>query len=131
MDGTDPFHPASVRQFAVAWYDALDVHAPADAFHMFLAGEGMEIVFPERTMRSYPEFDEWLAGIYRTFFDEIHIVQSVTILGFTETTADLEVVVGWQASWFTSPDAKSKRTSMSAVQRWTVQSREKNAYTAT
>ena len=32
----------------------------------------------------------------------------------------MDIVVGWQASWWIAPEAKSKRVSMDATQRWTV-----------
>jgi hypothetical protein len=42
--------------------------------------------------------------------------------------AEVRVVVGWQASWFEPPAAKSKRTSMDATQQWTIRRSSKNAY---
>jgi hypothetical protein len=119
---------ANIKKFVAAWYYALDIHAPAEDCHAYLASSDLELVFPEKTLKSYPDFDEWLEVIYRTFFDENHNVQSVVIKNSTATQADLEVVVGWQASWFTPPDAKSKRTSMNAIQRWTIQTSDQNAY---
>lgn len=128
MDNTTALAQANVHAFCVAWYTALDVHAPAEALHAFLADQDLEVAFPERTLRSLSDFDEWLAVIYRTFFDEIHNVQSVVMSNTTDTSSDLDVIVGWQASWFTPPDAKSKRTAMNAIQRWTVRASAKNAF---
>jgi hypothetical protein len=118
----------NIKAFVAAWYYVLDIHAPAEECRKLLAEHDFEMAYPERTLRSMSDFDEWLAGIYSTFFDEIHNVQSVTVRSETESTADLDVVVGWQASWFTPPDAKSKRTSMNATQRWTVETSDKNPY---
>ena len=42
--------------------------------------------------------------------------------------AIVDIVVGWQASWWEAPAAKSKRTSMNATQRWTVRRSNKNQY---
>jgi hypothetical protein len=128
MASTDAFAADNLKKFAIAWYNGLDIHAAGPDLHRFLASEGLEMAFPEKTMRSYDDFDEWLDAIYRTFFDENHNVHTVTVTAQTDTTADLDVVVAWQASWFTPPDAKSKRTSMNAIQRWTVQAGDKNAY---
>lgn len=128
MARPDAFAADNLKQFAIAWYLGLDVHAPGPELHRFLASEDLEMAFPEKTMRSYDDFDEWLAVIYRTFFDENHNVHSVDVTAETDTTADLDVVVAWQASWFTPPDAKSKRTSMNAIQRWTVRVSDKNGY---
>jgi hypothetical protein len=40
----------------------------------------------------------------------------------------LDIVVGWQASWWEAPAPKSKRVSMDATQRWTVRRSDRNAY---
>ena len=124
----DAFDAGNMKQFAIAWYNGLDIHAPAADLHPFLADDGLSMAFPERTLRSLDDFDDWLAGIYRTFFDENHNVHTVEQTGRTDTTADLDVIVAWQASWFTPPDAKSKRTAMNAIQRWTVRASDKNAW---
>jgi hypothetical protein len=42
--------------------------------------------------------------------------------------ADIRIIVGWQASWWEAPAAKSKRVSMDATQAWTVRRSAKNAY---
>jgi len=36
--------------------------------------------------------------------------------------------VGWQASWWEAPAAKSKRVSMDATQRWVVRRSDKNKH---
>ena len=128
MAQSDPFNADNLKRFAIAWYNGLDIHAAAPDLQRFLASEDLEMAFPEMTMRSYADFDKWLDGIYHTFFDENHNVHTVDVTAQTDTTADLDVVVAWQASWFTPPDAKSKRTSMNAIQRWTVQASDKNDY---
>lgn len=128
MSGMSSISEENIRRFVAGWYFALDVHAPAEECHRYLASEDLEMAFPERTLRSYEDYDDWLTGIYQTFFDENHTVLSVTVRSRTDTTADLDVVVGWQASWFTPPDARSKRTAMNAFQRWTVQKSDKNAH---
>ncbi len=128
MAETDAFAADNLKKFAIAWYNGLDIHAAAEDLHPLLASEGLEMVFPEKTMRTYGDFDEWLDAIYHTFFDENHNVHSVDVTSRTDATADIDVVVAWQASWFTPPDAKSKRTSMNAIQRWTVQKSDQNAY---
>ena len=38
------------------------------------------------------------------------------------------MVVGWQASWWEPPAAKSKRVSMDATQQWVVRRSGKNAH---
>jgi hypothetical protein len=119
---------SNIKKFVADWYYALDIHASAADCEKFLASEDLELVFPEQTMRTYAEFEAWLEIIYRTFFDELHNVIKVDIKNLTETSADLDVIVAWQASWFTPPDAKSKRTAMNAFQRWNITSSDQNSY---
>jgi hypothetical protein len=118
----------NIKSFVAAWYYALDIHAPASDCEKFLVDDGLQLVFPEKTMRSFAEFEDWLGFIYKTFFDELHNVVKVEIKNNGESGADLEVVVAWQASWFTPPDAKSKRTSMNAYQRWSIKKSDKNPW---
>jgi hypothetical protein len=119
---------ANIKKFVADWYYSLDIHASAAQCETMLVDQGLQLVFPEKTMRTYAEFEGWLSVIYSTFFDELHNVVKVEIKNLTETSADLDVVVAWQASWFTPPDAKSKRTSMNAFQRWVIVLSDKNPY---
>lgn len=111
----------NLKAFAAAWYYVLDIHAPLEEATKFLAedGTGLEMVFPEKTMRNLAEFAEWYHNVTHFFFDENHNVNFVeaTVEG---DKATLNIVVGWQASWFVPPAAKSKRTSMNATQKWIV-----------
>lgn len=127
---TDPFHEDNVKSFAAAWYQALDIHAPTDDLARLLVDEGLQMIFPEKTLIGMSDFQAWYAGgsysdgekapgVINIFFDEVHVVKSVAI----ERRGDelvVDVVVGWQASWFTPPAAKSTRTAMDASQRWTL-----------
>jgi hypothetical protein len=115
------------RAFADGWFLALDEHAPIERAYSFLADDGLSMQFPDGDIRDYASFKRWYERVTRLFFDEIHSVHSVeaTIAG---DGAELRVVVGWQASWFEPPAAKSNRTSMDATQAWTVRRSAKNAY---
>jgi hypothetical protein len=115
------------RAFADGWFLALDEHVPIERAYSFLAEDGLSMQFPDGDIRDYASFKRWYDRVTRLFFDEVHSVHSVaaTIAG---ESAELRVVVGWQASWFEPPAAKSRRTSMDATQAWTVRRSQKNAY---
>lgn len=115
------------RAFAAAWFLALDEHVPIERAYAFLADDGLSMQFPDGDIRDFASFKRWYDRVTRLFFDEIHTLHSVdgTLHG---DRADIRVVVGWQASWFEPPAAKSKRTSMDATQDWTVRRSAKNAY---
>jgi hypothetical protein len=138
MSGTDALTKENIQRFAAAWFVALDVHAPVEEITRLLAEQDLVMVFPEQTLRGLDDFKAWYAGgrysdgssapgVINLFFDENHNVQKVepTVSG---NQAEVGIVVGWQASWFQPPAAKSKRTSMNASQQWTVRPSTRNAY---
>lgn len=131
----DPLSEENVRSFAEAWYRALDVHAPLSECMRYLTESGLEMVFPEKTLIGLGDFAAWYAGgrysdgteapgVINIFFDENHSVLSVDMDRTADGQATVEVVVGWQASWFVAPEAKARRTSMNATQRWVVRRSE-------
>ncbi len=116
-----------IKTFVAAWYRALDNHVPiADAYTM-LADRDLNVQFPDGDIRDYDSFKKWYDRVTNLFFDENHYVQSVESQIEGEQ-ATLDIVVGWQASWWEAPAAKSKRTSMDATQRWVVRRSTKNSY---
>jgi len=116
-----------IRKFAAAWYYALDIHAPVEEAYKLLADKDLNMQFPDGDIRDFGTFKKWYDRVTNLFFDEIHNVQSVKA-SITGNTAEVEVIVGWQASWFEPPAAKSKRTAMNAIQKWTVRGSNKNSY---
>jgi hypothetical protein len=116
-----------IRKFAAAWYYVLDIHAPIEEAYKLLADKDLNMQFPDGDIRDFASFKKWYDRVTNLFFDEVHNVQSVKpqIKG---DEADVEVIVGWQASWFEAPAAKSKRTSMNAIQKWKVRGSTRNPY---
>ena len=128
-----------IQNFVVAWYLALDQHAPIEQCATLVADD-VEMIFPEKTLHGKNDFLAWCIGgkysdgetapgVFNIFFDENHNVVSVTpTSGLTGGKITLRVVVAWQASMFTPPAAKSKRVSLDATQDWTVRASNKNAF---
>ena len=116
-----------IKQFAAAWFLALDVHAPIQECYQLLADEGLNMQFPDGDIRDLSSFKTWYDRVTHLFFDENHNIQSLKA-SISGEEALVDIVVGWQASWFEPPAAKSKRTSMDATQRWTVRRSSKNSY---
>jgi len=127
MSATTPLTMDQVKGFVAAWYLALDQHAPIENCYAMLADVGLNVQFPDGDIRDMPSFKKWYERVTNLFFDENHVVQSVEgdIKG---DQAEIVVVVGWQASWWEAPAAKSKRVSMDATQRWIVRRSAKNAH---
>lgn len=116
-----------IKEFVAAWYRALDFHVPIEEAATFLADEGLHVVFPDGDITDFASFKKWYDRVTNLFFDENHNVQSVESR-IDGDTAVVDIVVGWQASWWEAPAAKSKRTSMDATQRWTVRRTDRNPY---
>lgn len=116
-----------IKTFVAAWYQALDFHFPIEQVYPLLAKEGLEMQFPDGDIRDYPSFKKWYDRVTNLFFDENHYVQTVEAQ-ISGDEAVLDIVVGWQASWWIQPEAKSKRVSMDATQRWVVRASGQNPY---
>lgn len=125
---TNPITLDEIKRFAAAWYYLLDIHAPIEEISTLLAAEGLNMQFPDGDIRDFASFKRWYDRVTNLFFDEIHNVQSVDPIKISGDEADVRVVVGWQASWFEPPAAKSKRTAMDATQDWTVRRSTRNKY---
>lgn len=110
---------AEIEAFVADWYRALDVHVPMVTVLPMLADEGLEMVFPEATLKGKAEFEGWYQRVIRVFFDEVHTVKEVKIARAGERY-DLDVLVEWHASVWNPPAAKSERIVLDAYQRWVV-----------
>jgi hypothetical protein len=124
---SSPITEDQIKKFAAAWYQALDFHVPIQDAYALLADKGLNMQFPDGDIRDLESFKKWYDRVTNLFFDENHYVQTVEAkVSGDEATVD--IVVGWQASWWEPPAAKSKRVSMDATQRWTVRRSNKNKY---
>jgi hypothetical protein len=139
---TAPFNDDNLKAFAVAWYLALDNHAPTEELAALLTDD-VQMVFPEKTLTGgISDFKAWYAGgkyadgdaapgVINIFFDENHNVVSVAAPAGANRSGDqldVRVVVAWQASWFVAPATKAKRTSLDATQEWTLKRSSKNRF---
>jgi len=124
---SNPITQEQIKTFVSAWYRALDNHDGIEECYPLLAENGLNMQFPDGDIRDYAGFKKWYDRVTNLFFDENHYVQTVeaTISG---DQAVVDIIVGWQASWWEAPAAKSKRVSMDATQRWTVRRSLNNRY---
>ena len=116
---SDALTPEEINDLADRWYKALDVHAPLEDLLAMLVDDGLEMVFPEGTSRGHAGFTEWYERVTRIFFDEVHTLKKVepTLAG---ESADVEVVVNWQAKVWNPPEPTSKWLGFDAYQTWQV-----------
>ncbi len=110
--------PAAVKALAAKWYQLLDVHAPmVDVLP--LLSDTPEMVFPEVTLNTLAGFEGWYQRVVRIFFDEVHTLKTCAVT-LKDGEARVKVIVEWQASVWTPPEAASKRIRCDADQDWIV-----------
>lgn len=109
----------NIKDLAVEWYKKLDVHAPMVEILPFLVDDGLEMVFPEATVKGWSGFEGWYQRVIRIFFDEKHTVKEC-VSEINDNKATVKVVVEWQASVWNPPADKSERIVLDAYQTWEV-----------
>jgi hypothetical protein len=121
---------ADVRVLVYDWYRKLDAHA-ATAEYLPLLDDACQLVFPEATLVGKDGFAAWyqggakgLPGVINLFFDEIHELKRVDIALHGNDpgawSAELLLVVKWEARRWTPPQPKSAYLRFDAWQRWTL-----------
>jgi len=122
-----PISEQQIRIFVAAWYQALDFHLPIEQVYPLLASDGLVMSFPDGDIKDQASFKVWYDRVTNLFFDENHFVNEVKITPRGNEFV-LDILVGWQASWWIAPQPKSKRVSMDATQRWVVRPSSKNEF---
>ncbi len=116
-----------IQKFVAAWYEALDFHIPIEQVYPLLASDGLVMSFPDGDIKDQASFKVWYDRVTNIFFDENHYVNEVKITPQGDEYV-LDIIVGWQASWWIAPSAKSKRVSMDATQRWVIRPTSNNSF---
>jgi hypothetical protein len=116
----DTLTKEEIEDLADRWYKALDVHAPVEELYPMLLDDGNEMMWPEGPTHGHKEFnDVWYQRVIRIFFDEVHTITKVDSK-IDGDSADVEVVVNWQAKIWNPPEPKSKFLGFDAYQTWQV-----------
>lgn len=99
--------------FAVDWFDRLSRHEPVERMLPLLVRGGLEMAFPERTLRDHADFSDWYEVVGRPFTDQRH-----TLERFTSSThgdlVDVELTVLWTAT----QTSDGTRSAYRVDQRW-------------
>lgn len=134
----NPIMIEAIKPFMAAWYQALDIHASLADCCRFLADTDFEMIVPDRKLRGLDDFQIWYVGgeysdgtktpgVVNIFFDETHVLQDIKV-NSTGEEAVIDFTLGWQASWWEPPAAKSRRTALDATQCWKIRRSTKNQY---
>jgi hypothetical protein len=112
-----PVTEAEVRQFIAEWFAKLDVHAPTEEVLPLVADEELVMRLPETTAHGHSGFVAWYEHAINTFFDEIHTIHALRITP-AQDSAKVEMVLQWEPTVWSAPEAKSKRLGFFAAQTW-------------
>ena len=116
----DTLTKEEIEDLADRWYKALDIHVPVEELYPMLLDDGNEMMWPEGPTHGHQEFnDDWYQRVIRIFFDEVHTITKVESK-IDGDSADVEVVVNWQAKVWNPPEPKSKWLGFDAYQTWQV-----------
>ena len=133
-----PITQEQIRAFAVAWYEALDFHAPAEELLAYAADEGLQIIFPEKTLHGIGDLKAWgrrrhLCG-WRAGARRLQHLLRREPQRRQRRRQDRRRHCGSRGGRGLAgepvgqPAAKSKRVSLDATQAWIVRRSTKNAF---
>lgn len=87
---------AEIDSFVQTWFQGLNEHIDVERMLPLVADDGLEMVFPEQTLRSHADFRSWYAAVGENFTDQDHDVEAVTSRPQDDGVA-LDVTVVWRA----------------------------------
>ena len=122
--------PEQFQEFAVAWFHALDVHAPSAECQALLAVDGLRMHFPDAEIRDLTGFQKWYDRVTHLFYDEQHTIRGVEVVKAGDSRTEFRLRVRWQSGWWEPPAADSKRIDLEVSQNWVVRhaSPDKNTF---
>lgn len=109
----------AIANFVHSWFSRLNDHAPLAEVRGMLSSEGVELRFPEATLTTHSQFEEWYRGVTGKFFNQSHIVHKLEV-NIEGDEADVAVTVNWRAHTWQPPQAYSTWINAIAEQKWKV-----------
>jgi hypothetical protein len=103
----------STERFVGEWFDLLSAHAPVEKLLPMVSGGDLEMVFPERTLRSLEDFRDWYRVVGETYSSQVHVVEALDSTRSGDGQ-DLAVTVVWKAV----QRADASRVAVRARQSW-------------
>ena len=105
-----------IKSFVHRVFGMYDKHVPVKEFLPLLADKGLEMKFPEATLRSHADFKRWYADGGRNFESNTHILERVDVRFPGDGPYLVDLVVFWQAV-----GKDGKYVSFRAHQVWTLE----------
>jgi hypothetical protein len=113
-----------VNELVFDWYKKLDIHTGVEEILPLINSSEFEMRLPEATLRSAEDFKGWYHSVTNKFFDEIHDMKMLNV-DIAADTANVKLVVNWQAHVWNPPAAKSTWLGFDAYQSWVVKRDDK------
>ncbi|MEU3525815.1 nuclear transport factor 2 family protein [Streptomyces sp. NPDC038707] len=85
-----------VAAFVQHWYDILSSHEPVEDLLAYVIDDGLEMAFPERTLRGHADFRDWYAAVGESYGPQSHIVEKLRT-DEHDGLVDVGVTVVWTA----------------------------------
>ena len=85
-----------IAAFVQHWFDILSSHEPVEELLAHIVDDGLEMAFPERTLRSHADFREWYEVVGEAFTDQSHVVERLDVTE-DNTGVDISLTVVWTA----------------------------------
>ncbi|MFD7164389.1 nuclear transport factor 2 family protein [Streptomyces violascens] len=85
-----------IAAFVQHWFDILSSHEPVEELLAHIVDDGLEMAFPERTLRSHADFREWYEAVGEAFTDQSHVVERLDV-SEDSTGVDISLTVVWTA----------------------------------
>ncbi|MGF1431495.1 nuclear transport factor 2 family protein [Kitasatospora sp. LaBMicrA B282] len=104
---------SEIREFAQQWFDLLSRHDPVEDLLPLVVDEGLEMAFPERTLRSHADFRDWYTVVGEAFDDQSHVLEQFTARE-QDGRVDIELTVVWAAKHL----AEGTRAAFRVQQSW-------------
>ncbi|MFG3281877.1 nuclear transport factor 2 family protein [Streptomyces sp. NPDC048111] len=85
-----------IPAFVQHWFDILSSHEPVEELLAHVVDDGLEMVFPERTLRSHADFRDWYEVVGEAFADQSHVVERLDV-DEDGTGVGISLTVVWTA----------------------------------
>ena len=105
-----------IKSFVYRVFGMYDKHVQVKEFLPLLADKGLEMKFPESTLRSQADFRRWYADVGRNFESNTHTLERVDVSFPGKGRYRVDLVVFWQAL-----GRDGKYASFRAHQVWTLE----------
>ncbi|MEV7418440.1 hypothetical protein [Streptomyces sp. NPDC089919] len=116
MTSVQALEHTELAGFAQEWFDKLSRHDPVEEMLPFVADAGLDMAFPERTLRSHADFRDWYAVVGEAFADQSHDIER---LEFRPAADDVEAVdVAVTVVWRAKNTADGSLTAVRVDQQW-------------